>query len=169
MSTTVIAQIISTLIAFIALIWTVASQNREVRKQEERIKREQARKVSAWNSFDPRNESDGMKGNAIFYNSSEEPIYNVFEFVHVNNATNPIDDYFFKDFEYRKYIEVFPPKHKSSLSYVDSHAMGNEHCVPALFFTDSNNIEWYRHANGYLEQKRYVKLFEKKGLLMKHV
>lgn len=67
-----------------------------------------------------------------------------------------------------QYYEIIP---MGTLTYYfdNNHSTGNGHNVPALFFTDNQNIQWYRAPNGKLIRRKYLKYAVKAAIIFKHV
>ncbi|GHP13913.1 hypothetical protein YK48G_13380 [Lentilactobacillus fungorum] len=66
------------------------------------------------------------------------------------------------------YYEIFSPGSKEYF-FEDSHGMGNEHKVPGIFFTDNQNIQWYRDIHGGLRRKKYIRAAVKAAIIFRHV
>jgi hypothetical protein len=156
------------LVAFITLVYSIKHQNKIDKDTNERIERTQASRVSAWEDFEDHEEK------IIVRNGNDSPIYNLFVFMCRNIDKSDIDSLIEKlnsDGNLGKFQETFPPG-KKTFHLIDSHAMGNDHYLPAILFTDSQNISWFRHANGYLEKLsnyNYLDRIQKQGFVMRHV
>lgn len=160
--------IFPSLVAFIALVYSIRHQNKIDKETNERIERIQASKVSTWEAFDEGKEK------IIVRNGSDSPIYNLFVFMCHNTDKSGVDSLLEKlnsNGNLGSFQEIFPPGDKP-FSLLDSHAIGNDHSLPAILFTDSQNISWFRHSNGYLEKLLaydYLDKIQKQGFIMRHV
>lgn len=161
-------------ILLITLIWTIAIQSWQFFKQrksyqeqsltfkmeQEQLLKEQASKVATWDA----------NGEFIIRNDSKLPIYNVYCFLHSNNAMPDLSmfnlDSVHSD---NMYIETFKPEHSLHRAFIGGSAIGGEHYVTSMFFTDTRGTQWCRLANGRLEKFNYIDILLKKGILLKHV
>lgn len=159
--------ILTSLLALISLIHTIKHQTYIDDKTNKRIEKEQASKVSAWES---------LQGNCqIIRNNSQIPVYNLYIFMCYNQDKSELKELLKKTRDLSNiisnYYETFPPGDQN-INLFDSHAMGNQHSLPALVFTDSQNIKWYRHSNGYLERLEdfdYLAELQKLGIIFSHI
>lgn len=161
--------IISALFTFITLVLTSLSYLKSVSIG----RKKQAKKINFWLESE-----NNPKGTYVLINTSKECVYNVFFFGRsnlqsqkgINKHGKSLDDVLGtkKNTTIFKSVEYLPPEKKISIREDMWNAMGGEHIVPEAFFTDSSGIQWYRHANGILEQYNYIKVLEG-GYIGKHV
>lgn len=152
---------VSAFIALAALLYSVHVHHRDTVYA-------QASKVAAWQK------SIYGNGGYLLHNGSAEPIYNVVYFLQSNNQFLTGSDAKKKlkkmnengDLEF---IETVPPGDLQTDLDAGGFASGGEHSVPAIFFTDSNNCEWYRMANGKLRKSSYTIHAAKAGIMLKHI
>lgn len=159
--------ILTSLVALASLIYTIKHQSSIDDKAEQRLEKEQASKVSAWESH--------RENYQIIRNGSQTPVYNLYIFMCFNQDDSELKELLKKTRDAPNvsgnYYETFPPGDQS-VALFDSRAMGNQHNLPALVFTDNQNIKWYRHANGYLERLNdfdYLAELQRLGIIFSHI
>lgn len=177
---TIFISIIAVIISFMSYLSTVKSQNRLEKLRLEKDEKVQAINISTWitNEFttkvihQEKLDYNQKYTTAIINNDNSAPIYNVFGLVESNNNGNTIDNFINStsrgSLQY-DYFEILKPGVTKYRFEDYGQAMGNEHQVSSILFTDYNNIEWCRHSNGVLEKRKYVQNLQKKGILLKHV
>lgn len=145
--------LIPSLIAFSSLIYQIWHGNKIDKETNQRLEKEQASLISVW-------QANEKNSGQIISNNSKLPAYNLYVFMCYNQDYSDLKDLLInvKNFAEEnnqsagEYFEIFPPSNSEKISLFDSSAMGNKHSLPTLLFTDTQNIQWYRHADGYLEK-----------------
>lgn len=102
-----------------------------------------------------------------FRNTSSQPIYQVFLFTVSNRTLDDKDENIQIDTHRLRWFEVVSCGDFFFLIQSDGNAMGGEHALPALIFTDANGNTWYRGITGKLRklsQKRVNQILQRNNV-----
>lgn len=163
-----IITLIPSLIALSSLIFQIHRENKVDKETNQRLEKEQAILVSTWST-------EQNSSHQIVRNDSNLPVYNLYVFMCYNLSNLKLDGLLenvkSSSMKTGNYFESFSPG-EQTVELFDNRAMGNQHSLPALVFTDVQNVKWYRHANGHLEKLEdfdYMKKLQCLGLVYSHI
>lgn len=155
------AQILTGIAAVVSLVFTAYAYRHETQQEQLKV----AQNVSTWyEETKPEGES-GVTYKNIVMNNNPFPVYNVI-IVWIDNKHNLSLEETLRSKNI--YYEILSPGEKED-EFNSPHAMGGEHLVPELFFTDNQSTEWYRDKRGQLKKTAYIERAVKAGIILGHV